>query len=148
MYKLVAALLLFSIVYPVYAMSSNAKNTNTKLTYIDYKVRTCTPRDAGVSFWFTTEDKKSRHFALSNEDKKILISFSGGKGRMDWSAVENITYLKLNDNEGYVSMVYEEKKRFLSGAKLKSLEFGVMTMDCWKILIENVGSEIPTEIKD
>ncbi|MCP4487877.1 MAG: hypothetical protein GY820_11250 [Gammaproteobacteria bacterium] len=144
MRNILAVLLLFSIVYPVHAMSSSVSE---KLTYIDYKVRNCTPRDTGVSFWFTTDDKKSRHFALSNADKKLLLSFSGGKGSMDWSAVEIITYLKLSDNEGYVSIVYKEKKKFLSGNKTKSLEFGVMNMDCWEILTKNVGSEIPTEIK-
>ncbi len=143
MHYIFAILLLCSVTYPVHAMSSNA---NKNLKYMDYKVQTCTPRDTGVSFWFTTEDKKSRHFALSNADKRLFLSFSGGKGNIGWNAIERITYLQLNDNEGYITLIFKEEQNFLSKEKVKSLEFGVMNIGCWEILSKNVSGEIPLEI--
>lgn len=139
-----AILLLCYVTYPVHAMFSNASKN---LKYMDYKVKTCAPRDTGVSYWFTTEDNKSRHFALSIADKRLFLSFSGGKGSVDWNAVENIAYLKLNDSEGYITLFLKEEQSFFSKEKVKSLEFGVMNIGCWEILSKTVSGDIRLEIK-
>jgi hypothetical protein len=129
-----------------YMVDPMAANVNRELSYLEYRVHRCVPRDNGVSFWFTTKDKRSRHFALSNLERKIYLSFSGGKGDVDWNSVKKITFLKLGENEGYVSLVFKEERNFLSKEKFTSLEFGVMEKKCWHVLIENLSGQIAIEV--
>ena len=117
------------------------------MQYVDYKLISCKEHEAGLVVWFATNDEKStRHFALSKLDNTLVVGFSGGKGVVDWSDVETITYSKLNDAEGYVSIEFDRPYSFISWRKYKVLEFGVMSVECWRVLEATVNGEIRTEI--
>ena len=141
MRNILAALFFSSLM--VIAMPSDS---DEKLEYIEYELKKCIDNNSFSSFLFETKNKESRHFTINTDEMIVEFSFSGGKGSVKWNSIKKITYLKLDNNRGYLKFLFIGKQMFYPFKKLESIEFGVIDINCWDFLVSRVDSQVHTDI--